>query len=54
MKTIKSTVGNYDYSIDNLGWMVQIKHKGDDVKKYQCSICGKISKDKNEVCEVKA
>ncbi len=29
MKTFKDTVRNYEYSIDNLGWMVQIKHKTD-------------------------
>ena len=53
MKTYKSTVGDYDYSVDNLGWMVQIKTKADDTKKYQCESCGKISTDKNKICKVK-
>ena len=53
MKTYKNSVGEYDYSVDNLGWMVQTKHKGDDIKKYQCTRCGKISTNKNEICKVK-
>ncbi len=54
MKTIKGSVEEYDYTIDNIGWMIQIKHKGDGIKNYQCKRCGKISTNKNEICKVKA
>ena len=53
MKTYKSTAKDYDYKIDNLGWMVQIKHKGADIEKFKCGTCGKISTDKTEICTVK-
>ncbi len=53
MKTFKSTVGEYEYSIDNLGWMVLIKHKDADIKKFKCITCGKISTDKSEICKAK-
>ena len=54
MKTFKSTVRDFEYSMDNLGWMCEIKYKGDDMKKFQCTTCGKISTDKNEICKGKA
>ena len=54
MKTFKRTVRDFEYSMDNLGWMCELKYKGDDMKKFQCTTCGKISTDENEICKGKA
>jgi len=53
MKTYKGSVKDYDYSVDNSGWMVRIKHKGADIENFKCATCGKISTDKTEICKVK-
>jgi predicted RNA-binding Zn-ribbon protein involved in translation (DUF1610 family) len=54
MKKFQCTVRGFESSIDNLGWMCHIKNEGDDMEKFQCTTCGKISTDKNEICKAQA
>lgn len=54
MIKFQCSVGDFESSIDNSGWMCHIKNKGDDMAKFQCTTCGKISTDKNKICKVTA
>lgn len=51
MEKFQCTIREFGSSIDNLGWMCHIKHEGDGMEKFQCTSCGKISTDKNEICK---